>query len=67
MEAQTIIKALGRSEVAAALGVAEKTVIDHVSRGVFPAAWFAVIRGMSEKAGVPCDERLFSFKRGVEA
>ena len=55
--------ALGRKEMAKALGVGLTAVSNAVVNGQFPAAWFDTLEAMAQARGVDCPRDLFGFRR----
>ena len=49
MDIHTLAKALGRNEIAAALGISRSAVDNAVREGSFPAAWGRQIRRMASE------------------
>lgn len=65
MEKQTvpaIIDAIGPDRIAAKLGVSLHAVRYAKTDGLFPAAWFAVIRDLCEEAQIDLPMCLFNWK-----
>lgn len=56
-----ICDALGRREIAAAVGVKPAAVSNAVFQGRFPAKWFIVLSEMCEAAGIDCPSEVFAF------
>lgn len=65
IETQSIVSdicdALGRRAIAARLGRSVAAVSNAASDGVFPSAWYIVIREMCAAAGVDCPVAAFNF------
>lgn len=62
MSTVTIIcDALGRREIAAAVGVKPSAVSNAVFQGKFPAKWFIVVSEMCASAGIDCPAEIFAF------
>ena len=59
MNADTLATALGRKNIAAALGIQPTAVSNAVVRGGFPPAWFVACKALADKAGVDCPPDLF--------
>lgn len=60
--AQHIAHNLGQAQMARALGLGVTAVNNAVSRGCFPTAWFLVVKGLCDEAGIVCPEDAFNFK-----
>ena len=56
-----ICDALGRREIAAAVGVKPSAVSNAVYLGKFPAKWFIVVSEMCAASGVECPSDIFAF------
>lgn len=56
-----ICDALGRREIAAAVGVKPTAVSNAVFQGRFPAKWFIVVSEMCNLADIECPAELFAF------
>jgi hypothetical protein len=54
-----IADALGRSQMAEALGVGKTAVSNAVVRGKFPPSWFLVISRMAAGLEIPCPPSAF--------
>lgn len=63
-EAQSLIDALGRSEVRKRLGLKSNSAISNHFRedDRLPAAWWLVLRELGDETGVQVPERLFRWK-----
>lgn len=59
---EKIADALGRKEMAQALGVGLTSISNAVVRGSFPASWFFVVTRLAGDAGVSCPPCLFQMK-----
>lgn len=57
-----IIEALGVDAIAAAVDCKRKTVTVVKYRGHFPPAWYPIIKGMCDDAGIDCPDSAFKFK-----
>lgn len=60
MAVEKILRAIGRRQLATALGVSESTVRNAESDGRMPAAWYAMVQQMSGLKHPPHDA--FSFR-----
>ena len=60
--ASELADALGRKNIADALGVGLTAVSNAVVRGIFPSSWFLVMRELAENAGVSCPPGLFKMR-----
>lgn len=65
-EAQKLSRLLGRSAIAAALGVVPSSVSNASKKGVFPAAWYLVVRSLAHEQGLDCPVEAFAFAERVE-
>jgi hypothetical protein len=54
--------AVGRKNLAKAVGVGAPAVSNAVERGVFPASWYEVGRALAIEADVDCPPELFGQK-----
>ncbi|MEL8055946.1 MAG: helix-turn-helix transcriptional regulator [Pseudomonadota bacterium] len=59
--ALTLADQLGRSNIAALVGVGNATVSNAIKKGVFPAHWFVALRRACDEQGLDCPQNLFSF------
>ena len=59
MDSKALAKALGRKNIAAAVGFRPTAVSNAVVRGWFPATWFIAVSELAAKAGVECPPELF--------
>ena len=64
-DATRFADAIGRREIAEAVGVGPTAVSNAVVRGWFPATWFLILQGLAEKHGVDCPPQIFKMKQGV--
>ena len=62
-----IIKCLGASRIAEAIGVAENAVSMAKGRKKFPPSWYDVLDAMCAERGIDCPRELFNFKSPVIA
>lgn len=62
---QKIAKAVGRANMAKALGVGSTAVSNAVVSGKFPPAWFVVMQRLCAGADIDCPPSLFSMKSTV--
>lgn len=60
MEPRDLINAIGRSEIARALGMSEKTVRNKARRR-FPASWYWPLKKLCDERGVACSPHMFAF------
>jgi hypothetical protein len=51
--------AVGRKNLADAVGVGPQAVTNAVKRGRFPSSWYVVGQSLASKVGVQCDPELF--------
>lgn len=58
--------AVGRKNIADALGVGLTAVSNAVTRGRFPSSWFMACKGLADQAGVDCPSDLFGMRVVVE-
>lgn len=58
-----ICDAIGRRQIADAIGVRLTSVSNAVTDGQFPARWYDVVEGLCAAKGLDCPRRLFSFVR----
>jgi hypothetical protein len=63
----TIIKALGRENIAARIGVSDFSIRHARASGKFPASWYAPLREMCAEAGVACSLDAFNWKSPLVA
>lgn len=54
--------AVGRSNIAAAVGVNLKAVSNAVVRGAFPASWYVSCGRLAVQQGIECPPELFNMK-----
>lgn len=62
--ATNIADALGRKQIADALGLGKPAVSNAVAAGVFPAAWFRKVSQLCAASGVDCPMDAFSWRGG---
>lgn len=60
-----IADALGRKEMADALGVLPTAVSNAVVRGWFPSSWFLAVKYLADNKGQSCPPELFKMRRAV--
>ena len=56
--------AVGRKQIASALGIKDTAVSNAVVRGKFPSSWFNVLEAVARDAGIDCPRGMFRFKHG---
>lgn len=61
-QAKKFAEALGRKDIAAAVGVKSTAVSNAVVRGWFPASWFIVVSDLANRKGLDCPPHLFGMK-----
>lgn len=59
--------AVGRREMATAVGVGMTAISNAVVRGRFPPAWFGACQDLAAGAGIDCPEPLFGMKRATHS
>lgn len=59
-----LANAVGRKEMADALGVGLTAVSNAVVRGWFPSSWFLVVKSLADALGHDCPPDLFKMKGG---
>lgn len=57
-----IAAALGRKDMAAALGVGLTAVGNAVTDGKFPASWYLILAKLADDKGVDCPMHVFNWK-----
>jgi hypothetical protein len=62
----SICDALGRREIAAAVGVKPAAVSNAVFQERFPAKWFIVVSEMCASAGIDCPSEIFAFTPAID-
>jgi hypothetical protein len=62
MNTHDIAQAIGRQNIADALGVRVTAVNNAVGRGRFPPAWFIAMKKLCGEAGIACPVELFAMK-----
>lgn len=60
----TIIEAIGRKELAKALGIKTGAISAASVANQFPASWYKTIRQMGHERGLAVPDRLFNWKAG---
>lgn len=55
----TVVKKLGRQDMAVRLGIVATSIDNAVKRGEFPAAWHSVVMDMAKERGVTVPYGLF--------
>lgn len=61
--AARLADAVGRREIADAVGVGLTAVSNAITRGSFPASWFFAVEAACRAKGVSCDRQAFGWKR----
>ena len=56
-------RALGRKEMAEALGVGATAISNAVVAEAFPASWFDTLEALAKAKGVECPRALFSWRK----
>ena len=56
-------RALGRKDMAQALGVGVTAISNAVVAGSFPAAWFDALEALAKEKGKECPRDLFAWRR----
>ena len=56
-------RAIGRKEMAQALGVGVTAISNAVVAGSFPAAWFDALEALAKAKGQECPRDLFAWRR----
>lgn len=59
-----LANAVGRKEMADALGVGLTAVSNAVVRGWFPSSWFLVVKSLADGIGHECPPDLFKMRGG---
>ena len=62
MKSHDLADALGRKNIADAVGVGPSAVSNAVVRGSFPASWYLAMAGLAAKAGAECPPALFGMR-----
>ena len=62
MTSHELADALGRKNIADAVGVGATAVSNAVVRGSFPASWYLAMAGLAAKAGTECPPALFGMR-----
>lgn len=52
---------IGRKRMADSLGVGVTTISNAAVAGIFPARWYAVVKGFCLSDGIECPDELFNF------
>jgi hypothetical protein len=55
--------AVGRKNIASAVGVELTAVSNAVVKGSFPASWFDALEALAALTGTDCPRSIFGFKR----
>lgn len=55
--------AVGRKEMALALGVGATAISNAVVAGSFPAAWFDALEALAKDRGADCPRDLFAWRK----
>lgn len=58
-----IADAIGRKEMAEALGIGLTAVSNRVVEGKFPPSWFVIVKSLCDEKDIECPESLFGMKR----
>ena len=61
MKANDLAEALGRKNMADALGIGATAISNAVVRGSFPASWFMACKSLADRIGTECPPDLFNF------
>jgi hypothetical protein len=61
--AARLADAVGRREIADAVGVGLTAVSNAVKRGSFPPAWFFAVKAVCDAKGMACPAEAFKWKR----
>lgn len=57
-----ILNKIGRKELCAALKVGEPAISNAIAKGKLPAAWYPVVKSMTDEKGIALSFSLFSWK-----
>ncbi len=60
--ASTFANAVGRANLAKAVGVGMTAISNAVVRGWFPPSWFVAAKALADEKGVECPPDLFGMK-----
>ena len=63
MTTHELADALGRKDMAQALGVGATAISNAVVAKQFPAAWFDTLEAMANSRGVTCPRALFAWRK----
>lgn len=63
--ASILADAVGRKNMADALGVGLTAVSNAVVRGWFPSSWFLAVKALADRRGIDCPPDLFKMKPGA--
>lgn len=61
MSVSEIVGAVGRGSLRDKLGVGDAAISNAISRGVFPARWWGVLKAECDTIGIECPLEAFSF------
>jgi len=67
MDTSELARALGRKEMAEALGVGATAVSNAVVAKKFPASWFDALDDLAASKGVNCPRSLFAWRKAEDA
>lgn len=62
MTAKDFAEALGRQEIADAVGVGLTAVSNAVVRGEFPSSWYLAVKSVADRQGRQCPPDLFKMR-----
>lgn len=60
---QEICSAIGRDQLAKALGVSRQSISNAISSAAFTASWYAIIKSECDQRNIDCDLTLFNFRQ----
>lgn len=60
--APQLADAIGRKNIADALGVGLTAVSNAVVRGVFPSSWYLAVKSLADAGGHKCPPELFNMR-----
>ena len=63
---RTIVKHLGRANMARRLNVQAQTVGAAIKAGVFPPAWYPIVNKMAGEAGIQVSDDAFNWREDQE-
>lgn len=62
MDIKQITSEIGHKRLAASLGCGETAISNAVKRGLFPSAWFPIVKALGSEKSIEIPESMFNFK-----